>query len=293
MPLTRPVVVAAPAGPATPYGLLSVAVVPPVVEQPRWGDSGVTWRPAQCTPPQAVTGGCVDLPDGASPVDPDFSVPSYDGPVLAYPFTLVGYDACEPVGSTLAEAAERAERQVMLGESTAIERVIETGLGGTVEPSFATATDLTPTPGTAVTVAEGIALLESALGWYAANGYGVLHLSRAAATVADAQGISFAASGGRLTTALGTPVAAGGGYTGRAAIGGSAPAAGTQWLYATGMPTVWRSPVVGRADDVGVALDRATNDRLVVADRDVVVGWTCGTWAVLVDGVPDTSGVLP
>jgi hypothetical protein len=85
-------------------------------------------------------------------------------------------------------------------------------------------------------------------------------------------------SGNTLTTVLGSKIAAGGGY-GCPNNGptGAAPAAGEQWLYASGEVLVARSEVISVGD-----VNRDTNEQVALVERAYVAAVDCYTAAVRV-----------
>lgn len=169
-----------------------------------------------------------------------------------------------------------ARRGLELTEHVAVEqRVMEELLAG--------ATDITPTPGTAVTVREGIALLE---GIAAANygGVPVLHMARSTATIGFSEQVLEHDPSFTVMTRQGALVANGGGYEINLSPAGVAAAEGEAWIYVTGAVTVVRTPVVTvRVIPGSVPGGGHTNLQQALAERMVAVSAECIKYAVLVE----------
>lgn len=147
---------------------------------------------------------------------------------------------------------------------------------------YQVATDLTG--GTAVSVSRGIALLEAFLAATGTGGPGMLHVPVQAVPGTP----TLRNEGPRLMTVRNTVVVPGVGYTGKgpatAANGApTTPAAGTTWIYCTGMVTYRQGDIMVTPDEVGQALNRATNTIDIVAQRPSAATWDlCAVGAVLV-----------
>lgn len=197
------------------------------------------------------------------------------------PFVVVGSYECGSASRPIEEAEERARLHLAAGEERAVEFAIATGVMGNA-PTFQGATDLTPVPGTPVTIEHAIALIESAQSATYAS-VGAIHAPRRVAALADDAGI-VARYGQHLETLIGTYVAFGGGYD-LANVGptGQPPAAGGTWVYGTGRPTIRRGEVFTQPDDEHY-LDRDSNIVAIMAQRTVVVTWDVEvSFAVLVN----------
>lgn len=165
-----------------------------------------------------------------------------------------------------------AQRGLELTEHIAVEqRVMEELLAG--------ATDLTPTPGTAVPVRLGVAILEGA----AAATYGgvpTLHMARSAATIGLAEEVLYHTLDHTILTKQGALVANGGGYEINLGPTGTTAPAGQAWLYATGAVTVVRGPVVTNRV---LAASEGVNLQQALAERLIAVSTECFKYAVLVE----------
>lgn len=201
---------------------------------------------------------------------------------VASPFTVYGHFSCSPVGWTPAEAQDFAGRHLLAREEARVERALWTGdLGNVPALQGAGTTDVSVA---AAKLEESVGLLEN----YLATNYGsqgVIHMTRQAALVGLGLSV-LTTSGGRLLTALGTPVVAGAGYPGTGPVGQVA-AASTSWVYATPALFGYRSEVFTSSNRPGDLLDRATNDLYAVAERSYLLGFDpCGVAAALANLTP-------
>ena len=203
----------------------------------------------------------------------------------ASPYSILMSDTCSTVGSSAEERLKMIERKLEVATPYAIEYELWTGSSATKlsRPtrflSSSAAVDKTPTPGTAVSPRLGLALLERELGICGAGTKGTIHATRDVATLI-ADGVADTPLGPQLRTWLGTPIAAGSGYTGTGPSG--AAITGTKrWMYATGPVAVH----VGAMENYSEAvLTVPTNDITVQAERPAVAYWDgCCHLAVLVD----------
>lgn len=261
------------------FGLFSVALMP--APEPEW-EAGVQWQPVACTPAAIAGSECT------SPFGTPKTYRTGQGLIVAEPFVVYGSSACSPIGGMWELGFQRAMAHLLAGEERAVERATYLGeAGGTMSMVSGATTDITPTPGTAVTVTEGVALLEL---WLGANQHspGVIRASRREATLMAAAHLLADPPGGstgNLTTMIGTPVTAESGMTGKTSPAGGAAAAGKAWIFGTGRPVVRRSEPFMTPPERGAALDRLTNDLETLAERVYAVAWDCGTAAVLVNTV--------
>jgi hypothetical protein len=248
---------------------------------------GIDMQPNPCAAATASLDGC---PAG----DPPTKTPTASGfPASgAEPFTVYAYIPCSPVGMG-PEIEERTVSALRNGEGRAVERVFWTGaaLGGTVEPHLAEDTPaveagtgvVLQTAASVVTggvtsLRTGFAVLEGALS-ECYGGEGVIHVPAAVASILIAD--QFAkADGERLRSTLGHRVAA---YASnnREGPSGSAPAAGSYWLYATGAVTMVRSAIFP-ASTFSASVDRTENTVRYIAERSYVLDWDCCHIAVQV-----------
>lgn len=278
MPLANPVYIEAPAVAPARGGLYAVATVRDGVD-PHIGASGATYLSENCGVASSLNDpACVTAEDRAEKTFGEIEV------ITGTPFAV--YKGVECVDMT-DDDTSWAVRGLELTEGIAVER-------GLAEALFAGATDLTPTPGTAVSVAEGVAILE---GW-AGNNYGgtpVLHMDRQVASLALSDDTLMPGADFTLTTKQGALVANGGGYLGMVGPDGDPAPAGTAWVYVTGAVVVSRTAaIVNRVLGAGehVNVQRALAERMIAVTAECILG------AVLVslvggsgDGVPGPAGL--
>lgn len=138
--------------------------------------------------------------------------------------------------------------------------------------------DVTPTPGTAVKVQYGLALLEQAIADAPIGAQGVVHAPRDVAST-----LRLEKDGTTLRTSLGTPVVAGVGYSKHGPTGALAPA-GKAWMYATGPISVRLGPTIVTPEKLNQAVDLRVNTIQYYVDRSAAITWsTSDSYAVLVD----------
>lgn len=269
--IAPPIYLAPPATDPHRFGLFSIANMPDTTG--RW-EMGVEWEPIDGERAGLRAHECVDA------YTEDTVLRDGEDTVEGVPFVVVGSYVCASASRPLDEGEERARLHLAAGEERAVEYAIATGAMGN-EPTFQGATDLTPTAGTAVGIGDGVALIERAL----ASDYGSVGAIHAPRLLAAGLGEGQYAwrQGQRLETLVGTFVAAGGGYD-LANIGptGSAPSAGSAWLYGTGRPTIRRGEVFVQPDESSY-LNRDDNVVAIMAQRAYLVTWEGPTVAVLVD----------
>lgn len=177
---------------------------------------------------------------------------------------------------TLALVEERARRALGLWQHQAIAANFwDTELKGAAR--FAS-----PNPvATAVKVIDGLAGIEEAMAGVSdvptvdfecgPGQMAVIHASSRAVAIMSRLNL-VTEIGGLLKTANGSVVVSGPGYTGDGPVGQTAGGASTSWIYASGMPDVYLSPVF-----VNRTVDRQDNDMTVWASRAglVTVGSCC------------------
>lgn len=269
-----------------PFGLLtSLATEIRSPGDPHW-ELGVTYEPL-CGVGSSTYSKCVSVTGSGTapaPNPPSKAATNTLSSRGATPFApFVEVDCSAPGFWDRAE--DTAEAALTRVEQFQVERTFWTGLANGVTvafPHLAASSAVTDENGvvlqTAVTqvtggavldVIEGIGLLEAALaGCY--EGVGVLHVPRALAP-AMAFGMLLIREGSRYRTPNGNIVVLGAGYTGSSPDGVVTP--GSQWVYATGMPFIYRSRP--RVLQVGQSIDRGKNTVKAIAERTYVIGWDC------------------
>lgn len=279
----QPKYVEAPEGNPLKYGIFSVADFRPA-DGPFW-QQGVEWQRDQCGP--ASLYGCPTCDQNNFNQEPDKTyvegVPLEDG----FPFTVYASFKCSPIGHW-ADAEDRAKRNLANGEERAVEAMVAEGTHADQRAlTNASSVDATPTPGTPVTVAQGLAILEA---YIAANGKGegVILGNRRDILLANAEGKLIERVGDdHLETLLGTPVAALGGFPARVGPNGTAAGTGEAWLFAIGSrPYIWRGETF-LTSDKDASLDTGYNNLEILAERTYLVGWDCFTVGVLITSIGD------
>lgn len=262
------------------FGLFSVSTMVPAGED-HW-QMGVQWEPVACGPNGIVSDCTCNVPGTAKTYRTGTDL------VIATPFTVYGSFSCSPIGR-LDDAFARARAHLLAGEERAVELAIATQTTHTSQALNSTTTvDITPTPGTPVTVAQGTALLEQQIG-SSSSGQGVILAARRDVLLAHRDHVLVAPRQGDnvLYTKLLTPVAALAGFDGKHGPSDTAAATGTSWMFATGgRPIIRRSaePIMV-TQQIADSLDRSVNNLRILAERTYTVGWDCGTYAVLVTSV--------
>ena len=246
------------APPAVPYryGLFSVveprtAAIEGVTIDEHWR-LGVQWQSQSCGEIKITTGPCIA--DERLNLDPDelCSVLQYD------PFTLYAYNDDAIPGHTLAEHEANAITRLTKGEQNGAEQY----LWQQMITAAGAASDATAYP-----IHIGLGLAEQQISeTYEAQG--VLHMSR---LTAMACAPFLKVEGGRMLTALGTPVVIGAGY-----VSGSSTATDLGTIIATGPLVMYRGDIDTREN----AVNKAINSVSIIAQRDYVIGWDCSALAV-------------
>jgi len=204
-----PVLAAAP-----PLSLVAAARTPTLGAGVRWEAGGVTYSPENC-----ADHGTLDPCN-----NPGFgsAQPSNIGNVVARPFGIWAADECSTFGFLVRDWEGRALRQLEAATPKEVEHEFWTGaLAGSVGMeesgnSFlsdsTTVVDITPGGG-AVSVVDGIACLEQALGDTGHGGQGMIHVTRKVVIPLDVSGMLHRV-GNTLMTPVDTVVVPGVGYTG-------------------------------------------------------------------------------
>lgn len=258
MPNVAPLLIPAPALTPPRFGLLSVADI--VADPNAHWQNGVEYV---APPTPGVTVEKIlptPAPGVLAPVTDPFLL------VEGYPFRVLSTFKAKHPGLTAEEIHDRARQALAVGESNAVEAFLWAG----AESSFMDAADTaTPAGTTAVSILSGLGSLERWL-WDTYGGTGVLHVARELVPVL-ARLEQVEERNGRLVTPLGTVVAAGS-YPGTGPDG-SAPAAGSAWVAATGAVEARRSEVRMPGANGSAYFDPHTNDVVGVATRSYVVTW--------------------
>lgn len=252
------------------YGLFTVARGP--LELTRHGrDGGYTWQSLDCGTAEGYEIACLpELAAKESGLPPEG--------INATPFAVYARLNCAPVGhspDSPEEFASMVSQRLAFTEQTAVEEIFSAELFGQ-SPGLANnaaAVDVGP----AIDATEALAQLEDAY-YQVAGTVGTIHVPHVYAPflMADSQLVK---ENGIWRTAAGSMVSIGQ-YLGWGP-NGVPPAVGTVWLYITGPVTVWRSSQAFISPIEG-ALDRTTNQVDMLAEREYVVGFSCGPFATQV-----------
>lgn len=270
-----------------PFGIESIASE--IIEgDGRW-QTGLVFQEPLCGPAEPYSNCFSYDPDESpeeSPVDGAKTFIQGIPAVRNGAFALYAGALCTPVGGFWNEAMARSREGLLTGRERALETEMAfgTAAGGQFLTSADT-TDVTPTPGTPVTISQGIALLEQWLGENAAGRGAILGSRRDILLAGAARSVVHPTYDQKvLFTALATPVAALSGYDGSVGPGGTIEASGEAWLYAIGsQPRIWRGSIFDIPRDQSVSTD--FNNQYALTEQMTAYAWQCGTAAVLITSV--------
>lgn len=232
-----------------PYGIFSVAE-PRITTDEHW-KLGVQWQSQACSTTKVTTGPCIEPERGDLIPDDYCSVSQYE------PFTVYAYNDDPVIGHTMNEDLANTIQRLIATEQRSVEEQLWASL---VANSVSTVTLTAFNPGVV------LGYLEQQL---AENygGQGAIHMNRLTATYLWEY---LEVQGGKLVTKLGTPVVAGAGYDSLVS-----PLDKFK-MFASGPVVIYRGDVDTREN----ALDRATNQVSIIAQRDYVLGWDCVAYGV-------------
>ena len=271
-----------------PFGIESVASE--IVEgDGRW-EMGVVAQQPICGPASPYPS-CFSFDPEGSPAPPEDSpgVKTFDEGIDTVEngaFAVYSGSLCTPVGGFWDRAMARSREGLITGRERALELEMATGTTRTGQfLTSADTVDVTPTPGTPVTLTQGIALLEE---WAGANsaGRGALLGNRRDILMAASDHVIVEPTPGQQTlfTFLNTPVAALSGFDGRTGPDGEPAGDGEAWLFMLGsQPRIWRSGIIEIPRDESVEL--GFNNQYALTEQVFNYAWQCGTAAVLVTSV--------
>lgn len=259
------------------YGLFTAASGPMDLS-PHGQGGGVRYVPVTCGEAHPYPIGCydglVEVPAEGKPVDPDNTL------VEAPPFMVVASIECGAAGYTGAEFEEKVRRRLTNGEQGAVELALWTGLdpagNGLDIPNLADTAETVPVldgGDTSEIISEVVSALETYAYQTQAYGYvAYIHAPVGVAAYAAEAGL-VQRDGNLLVTPYGSVWVFGGGYPGTGDEGDPAPIGGA-YLHITGQVQVWRAPGehVFPADQT---MNRTTNQRLLIAEREYAVGFDC------------------
>lgn len=254
------------------FGLFSVAEV----RDPNGHElRGVSWQPDACENPSLWSTPCSDNPPAPEAEKCLDCQPMSDAD--GYPLNVYGTFACPLIGYGVSEAQRRARANLLTGEQNAVEYAFMSGESMPLGGGLAAGATLA---GTAVCGPELLELLYAITDVEFA-GEPVFHMPRPAAVWLADNGL-LRQVGDQLQTELGTPVAAGTGYTrANTAPDGETTPAGGWWVYATGPVLAYRGDVMDLPDPGHQGINTTTNDYLAIAERTWVIGTECLNVAAL------------
>lgn len=202
--------------------------------------------------------------------------------VVGAPFMVVATMQCGSVGYTFAEQRALVLERLKGVEQSTVEEIFSTGAVGQA-PALLAADGIVTVTGAGDTLTDVVGELERArycgftgnLTQYGPPG--VFHVAFPVFNeMKELHLIEF--DGTRWRTAAGTVVSVGCYANNDPA--GAAPADGVFWVYITGQTTIWRTPDSAvQIAPVEGSLDRATNQMLMMAEREYVVTYECGGFA--------------
>jgi hypothetical protein len=205
-------------------------------------------------------------------------------------FAVVASEECGSLGYTAPEFEAKVRRRLANGEQGAAELALWTGLdpdGNSLNiPHLAETTDT-------VTIADPLSIVHVVAGiedWaYREQGYGyVAYIHAPVAVAAHAADAGLVVDDGPLKrTPYGSIWIFGGGYPGTGAAGIDPPAGGT-YIHVTGQVQVWRSPEE-HVYPANQTMDRTTNQRLLMAEREYAIGFDCMNGRALFDPLGGVS----
>jgi hypothetical protein len=242
------------------YGLLAAANGPLDLPAPHGLAGGVVYEPVSCGPAHIWPNIChpleVRLNEGFAATNSG-TEKVFDGQdpwITAESFVVYATLQCGTAGHTYEQLAAKVLRRIANGEQVQAETALASTLSAGATPIL--------NPG--LSMADAVGELEEWLYGSAGADYGnigYLHCSpRLAAYAAESRLVE--RNGPILQTRLGTVWIFGGGY----------PDDGT--LYISGQATVWRAADIFVSPQVG-ALDKATNQYRLVAEREYAVAYDC------------------
>lgn len=247
-----------------PGTLLDVATVQTSANA--WTDKNGLWDTLNCGDlNNGYADQCLINPGGPAPAAKTFDAPEW---VDGFRFAAYKGTTCKMIDFAYIQSLNT---QAFLDfESASVEAVF----GAHV---IEVATNLTPA--TALTVKEGLALLEGHAGTHYA-GVPTIHASTQILSLLDSDGASLEVGAGGFRTAAGSKVVNGGGYFG---VDKATPVlgAGEAWLFATGEVVLQQSGEINEAS-AAAPIKMDTNEVQALTERIYLAGYDCYATAVRV-----------
>lgn len=220
--------------------------------------------------PIGCTDGAVNVPEGGKAADEG------NPEVEAAPFIVLATIECGVAGYRASEFETQVQRRLEAGEQGAAELALWTG-----EDADGDDLDILNLQDTAEAVFPSENFdLDAVIGGledyaYHQQGYGYTAFIHAPVRVAAYAGAAnlIDRDGPLLRTPYGSIWVFGGGYPGTGA-GGASTFPNGSYIHITGQVTVWRSPDV-HVFPADQTLNRITNQRLLVAEREYAIGFDC------------------
>jgi hypothetical protein len=270
MPLGNPVYIEAPTVAPAAGGLYAVAQIRDNADV-HIGASGAQYLSENCgVSTSIIDPACITAEARAEKTFGEIDV------ISSAPFAVYKGVQCTYMGD---DDTDWARRGLETTEHIAVEEYLATQVFPT------SLVNLTPTPGTPVSVVHGIAILEQ----YANANYGgvpTFHMDRHVAALGLAgEALTFDLTY-TITSKQGSLVANGGGYGGMAGPSGVPAGVNQAWIYVTGAVVVSRTPVVANRVIPGTGdAGGHQNLQMALAERMVAVTTECLLAAVLVETV--------
>lgn len=272
---TGPVFVPNPVPIVDRYGLFTVATGP-LTLPPIARGGGIQYETGTCVLPRGLEVEC-------GPSDPAKVIESTPDVIVGTPFIVYSELTCGAVGLTNDRARTFLMERLKAGEQAVVETVFSTQAVGQ-SPGLSNNPDVVTVTAVTTGVTDSVGVLEAAFyNFYGMTG--TLHVPHQLAQRLY-QGGGLRWDNGRWRTAAGSLVSFGR-YTGLTPAG-TAPAAGTLWIYMTGPVTIWRTP----DSEVFIppyenSINRTTNQVSMVAEREYVITIDCAVFgtAVTITGI--------
>ena len=211
------------------------------------------------SPEQTQTDGLVDDPCNMAAM----VIPGNPAWVEVQPGIVWAGDHCSTFGWEARDFIGRATRALLASESKHAAREFWTGRQAQASGwpnTYLASTAAEVISATPLTPSLALALLEEGLAQTTNGGPGAIHCTRQCASSFSELGNTFRQMDGTIVTWMGTVIIPDAGYSGTSP-NGTPPTSGSQYAYATLMPTVRRSQIViePAPEDLAAALDRRTN----------------------------------
>lgn len=299
-PMAGPVYVNQPNVGSIRYGLFAAANGP--FDMPPHGDiGGVQYLEEHCGTAHlwpAASCSAATVNGGVFPLD------TCDGTAIGLPFEVVAsyrmgtfpYNEDELTRRVRVRHQDNAQyvaEQAFWGGNADVGSVI-----GTAGHGF-TLSDVTPTPGTPVTIEYGLGLLEDALAQYSYPG--VIHARPVVSPFAAERMLAPTplqlpkGPTGVQYTPMGNVWSFGRGYSGNKPSDDTVvPAAGTAYMVATGAVTIWRDPKI-YTNPAYRSMDRSANQLQITAQQAYAITVDCVAFFVLIalEAMTATSSTTP